>query len=187
LIFKASQKALCCILFTTTLSLAHLVGCSAPAAGVLPVVKVGLIAPFEGPQRAAAYECLFSVKLAIKEYNESSRDVGPLVELVALNDSLQPVDAAKRRALQQMIIDPVVLGVIGPWMEETDEYMEPGNTGCRPKDLPLLVPQATDVSSISQTRWAYNATKTLLLAIRGAHLESDLSRQNVERKLRTSK
>ena len=157
---------------------------------MLPVVKVGLIAPFEGPQRTAAYECLSAVKSAIKESNEASRDVGPLVELVALNDSLSTGHADKRRVIQQMTIDPAVLGVVGPWMAEAESNTGLARGGSQEVAPPLIIPPQQDLnafSSTSRAKWAYEATKTLLEAIRAAHLESKLTRQEVDARLRTSR
>jgi len=85
---------------------------------VLPMVKVGLVAPFEGPQRIMAYDTLFAVKLAIERYNEKVRHTGgPLVELVSLDDGGRPENS--RRQAQEMAVDPVLLGVVGPWSVET--------------------------------------------------------------------
>ncbi len=186
---RALNKLLA-ILMATILSVLFLAGCSASRLGVLPVVKVGLIAPFEGPQRAAAYECLFAVKSAIKEYNEASRGIGPLVELVALDDSLSVEDADKRKVMQQMTIDPAVLGVVGPWMTESEKDTELTRGDAQEAAPPVFIFPTADhdtSSSTSRARWAYEATKTLLKAIRAAHLESELTRQQVEDRLRASR
>ena len=181
------------ILLIGALSLPTLTACSVFRGGVLPVVKVGLIAPFEGPQRAAAYEALYAVKLALKEYNATNRDTGPLAELVALNDSLLPTNTARQQALQQMVIDPAVLGIIGPWMEGTEDPEAVGGTDSKvytQTDMPVLFPplpsEATS-SSTARAKWSYRATQVLLAAIREAYLESGLSREKVREKLKASK
>jgi len=90
--------------------------CSTPGS-VLPVVKIGLVAPFEGPQRAMAYDALFATKLALSRFNEQQRNAGgPLVELVALNDDGQAIRS--RQVAQEMAVDPAIVGVIGPWSAE---------------------------------------------------------------------
>lgn len=90
--------------------------CSTPGS-VLPVVKIGLVAPFEGPQRAMAYDALFATKLALRRFNEQQRNAGgPLVELVALNDDGQAIRS--RQVAQEMAVDPAIVGVIGPWSAE---------------------------------------------------------------------
>ena len=87
--------------------------CSAPAS-VQPVVKIGLVAPFEGPQRAMAYDELFASKVAIGQFNQLHRKSGgPLVELVALNDDGQ--SERSKQVAREMVVDPAIVGVIGPW------------------------------------------------------------------------
>lgn len=79
---------------------------SAPA-----TLKIGLVAPFEGLHRPLGYEALFGVKLALQEQNLAGGVGGYQVELVALNDFDDPLEAeAQARALTA---DPAVVGVIG--------------------------------------------------------------------------
>lgn len=74
-------------------------------------VKIGLVAPFEGLHRPLGYEALFGVKLALQERNLAGGVQGYQVELVALNDFDDPVEAEiQARAL---IADPDILGVVG--------------------------------------------------------------------------
>jgi branched-chain amino acid transport system substrate-binding protein len=70
-------------------------GCTVPAS-TKPIVKVGLVAPFEGLYRPLGYEVLYAVKLAIRERNASGGVAGYMVELVALNDDNEPALAAQR-------------------------------------------------------------------------------------------
>ena len=74
------------------------------------VVKIGLIAPFEGPSRSLGYDTLNGVKLRLKLWNES--DAQPKIELVALNDDSDPVLAA--RLPVQLAQDPDVRIILGP-------------------------------------------------------------------------
>lgn len=78
-----------------------------------PVVKIGLIAPFEGLGRPFGYAVLPAVKAAIAEVNARG-DLGPYrVALVALDGNLDPVaTAAQAEALAR---DPDVIAVLGPW------------------------------------------------------------------------
>ena len=82
-----------------------------------PVVKVGLIAPFEGLYREDAYAVLAAVKLAIAERNAAGGVAGRRVTLVALNDNDRAADAAARAA--ELAIDPDVAGVIAPFHRPT--------------------------------------------------------------------
>ncbi|RME85899.1 MAG: ABC transporter substrate-binding protein, partial [Caldilineae bacterium] len=77
-------------IITALLLLLALSGCNAPAAP--PVVKLGLIAPFEGPSRPLGYSILYAVRLRLQMWNRQGGS--PRVELVALNDDGDPDLAA---------------------------------------------------------------------------------------------
>ena len=77
-----------------------------------PVVKIGLIAPFEELYRDDGYEVLNAVRLAVNQRNLAGGVAGRDVALVALNDNGRPDEA--RRQAANMAIDGDVLGVIGP-------------------------------------------------------------------------
>ncbi len=103
-------------------------GCTIPGS-IKPIVKVGLVAPFEGLYRPLGYEVLYAVKLAIRERNASGGVAGYMVELVALNDDNQPAVAAQRA--REMAVDPDVVGVIGHFSSPTtlaalEEYRRAG-------------------------------------------------------------
>ena len=85
--------------------------------GTRPVIKIGLVAPFEGRYRSLGYEVLYAVKWAVGQRNESGGVGGYMVELAALNDG----DDAASSALQarKLAIDPDVMGVVGPFPEAT--------------------------------------------------------------------
>ncbi len=94
-----------------------------------PLLKIGLVAPFEGLKRPIGYQVLYAVKLAIHERNQAGGVGGYLVELVALNDNDDPLAAIQRA--QEMIVDPDVMGVIGYFSSATagaaaDEYHQAG-------------------------------------------------------------
>jgi ABC-type branched-subunit amino acid transport system substrate-binding protein len=92
-----------------------LVGLASAACGPLalsrPVTKLGLVAPFEGTQRARGYEALYAAKLALREHNASGGAAGWQVELVALDQDDQP-GLALRQA-HALAVDPGVTYVIG--------------------------------------------------------------------------
>jgi len=79
--------------------------------GTKPIVKVGLVAPFEGLYRPLGHGVLYAVKLAISERNEQGGVAGYMVELVALDDGNDPVKAAQ--SARELALDPDVMGVIG--------------------------------------------------------------------------
>lgn len=74
------------------------------------VVKIGLIAPFEGPSRPLGYDVLNAVKLRVNQWNESGAT--PKIELVALNDDSDPVLAA--RLPEQLAQDSDIRIILGP-------------------------------------------------------------------------
>lgn len=101
------------------IAVAVLVGCADLR---LPrVVKIGLIAPFEGPSRAYGYAILAAVKLRLQAWNEGGGQ--PQVELVALNDDGDPELAAALAA--QLALDPDVLIVLGPAQSHTARRAAP--------------------------------------------------------------
>lgn len=80
-------------------------------AGVEPVVKIGLVAPFEGRQRALGYDAIYSARLAIREVNAAGGVSGVRVALVALDDGGDPELA--RQAAASLVVDPDVVAVVG--------------------------------------------------------------------------
>jgi len=181
------------ILCGVVIALSLLSACSL-SGNVLPVVKIGLVAPFEGPQRTMAYDILFAAKLAIKQHNDISRATGPLVELVALNDNGQP-DSSKQQALQ-MVADPAILGVLGPWTVDTAAASNEVYLGAK---LAAIYPITGSTSltasfqTLAHTRQtaqailAYDATNILLEAIRWVSSNSSLTRENVFREVQIQK
>lgn len=110
-----------------------LIGCAVTR----PVLKIGLVAPFEGRYRDVGYEVVFAVRLAVREINAAGGVGGYSVELVALDDSGDEQMAVEQaRKLQT---DASVIAVIGHWRENTTlaaapEYERAG--------IPLIAPSA---------------------------------------------
>ncbi len=105
--------AVCSLLFAVCFLLA---ACALPG-DAAPVVKIGVIAPFEGAGRPLGYAVLPAVKAAVAEANASGKLGRYQVMVVAFNDDLHgPTAAAQAQALA---LDPEVLGVVGPWTAET--------------------------------------------------------------------
>jgi ABC-type branched-subunit amino acid transport system substrate-binding protein len=90
--------------------------CTLPG-NAAPVVKLGVIAPFEGQGRALGYAVLPAVKTAVAEGNAAGQ-FGPYrVTVVAFNDSLDPASA--RQQARALVLDPDVVGVVGPFTSGT--------------------------------------------------------------------
>jgi ABC-type branched-subunit amino acid transport system substrate-binding protein len=81
-----------------------------------PVTKLGLVAPFEGRQRAVGYEALYAVKLALRERNAAGGVAGWLVELVALNAE---TDEQRLEQARVLIVDADVTAVL-VWSDATN-------------------------------------------------------------------
>lgn len=97
-----------------------LVGC---AAAPPPVVKIGLVGPFEGRYRAVGYDTIYSARALVRETNERGK-IGPYrVALAALDDSGDPELAAQTAA--SLALDPGVMAVVGHWLPETTAAAAP--------------------------------------------------------------
>jgi ABC-type branched-subunit amino acid transport system substrate-binding protein len=82
-----------------------------------PVIKIGLVAPFEGRYRDVGYEVIYAVRLAVREANAAGGVAGYGVELTALDDSGDPASAAEQA--RKLGTDPQIAGVIGDWLDAT--------------------------------------------------------------------
>lgn len=88
-----------------------------------PVVKIGLIAPFEGLGRPLGYAILPVIQEVVGEANTRPELRGYRLSLVALNDdSYGPEAAAQARLLA---LDPEIVAVLGPWIGSTLEAAAP--------------------------------------------------------------
>ncbi len=102
-----------------SLSVCLLILLTACTASTRPVVKVGLVAPFEGRYRAIGYEAIYAARLAIREINAQGGLNGRRVELVALDDRGEPAQALE--AARQLVLDPQVVAVIGHLRPDSTE------------------------------------------------------------------
>jgi len=98
------------------------------------VIKIGLVAPFEGRYRYVGYDAIYAARLAVREINAAGRLAGWSLELVAYDDRADPELA--RATARNLIIDPDVVAVIGHYRQANTDaacsaYAEAG--------MPLLV------------------------------------------------
>ena len=178
-------------------SLLLLAGCAFPGS-TRPVIKIGLIAPFEGLHRAGGYRRLYGVKLALREANRAGGVAGYSIELVALNDFADPAETAAQA--RELALDPDVRGVIGNWEPAPAEAARPVYEAAQ---LAVVDPtQFTDFSALppsfpadyqslagsppdAQAQQAYLATRRLLEAIESAVRQTGRpDRASVRRALR---
>ena len=100
----SSLCAVFCLVISLTLS-----ACTSTR----PVVKIGLLAPFEGLHRESGYEALAAMRLALSDFPLVHVEAMPL----ALDTSADPVQA--RRAALKMLRDDSVVAVVGPVQART--------------------------------------------------------------------
>lgn len=91
----------------------------AACAATQPVIKIGLVAPFEGRFRLIGYEAIYAARLAVREINAAGGINGHRVELTALDDRGETDRALE--AAQQLIIDPQVVAVIGHFRPDSSD------------------------------------------------------------------
>lgn len=78
---------------------------------VRPIVKIGVLAPFEGLYRRTGYTVLEAVRRAIVDDSAANPVAFDLLPL-ALDDGANP--AAARRSAEKLLADPAVGAVVGP-------------------------------------------------------------------------
>ena len=86
---------------------------------VAPVVKIGLVGPFEGKHRDIGYDVIYSTRMAVREVNRAGGIGDYRLALVALNDFGDP-DSAEEMA-KTLALDESVMAVIGHWLPETSQ------------------------------------------------------------------
>ena len=82
-----------------------------------PVMKIGLVAPFEGRYRYIGYDAIYAARLAVREINVQGGVNGRYLELVAYDDRGSPELA--RIAARNLAVDPAVVAVIGHYRQES--------------------------------------------------------------------
>lgn len=127
-------------------------------ASVQPVVKIGLVAPFEGAQRELGYDAIYAARLAVRELNAAGGVGGYRVALVALDDGGDETLAGETAV--SLTIDPAVIAVIGHGLGETTAVAQPIYTDANLPLLPLGSTPFTPQDPIqlpAEFQTAYNA------------------------------
>ncbi len=130
-----------------------------------PVIKLGVIAPFEGEGRPLGYAILPAIKSAVADANASGDLGGFRVSMVALDDSMDPAAAAQQA--KALSLDPDVLAVIGPFSMEAADAVEPVLAAAVIPSVPVItaVPaQGNYVEEITGAKEAANAVLRALAA-----------------------
>ncbi len=110
------------------------------------IIKVGLVAPFEGSYRHVGYDAVYAARLAVREINAAGGIGGWQLELVAYDDRGDAALAAQIAG--NLIIDPDVVAVIGHYRPETSAA---AGTVYAYAELPNLI--IGDATSPSATMW----------------------------------
>ncbi len=88
-----------------------------PPGRIHRIVKIGLVAPFEGRYRYAGYDVIYAVRMALRQVNAGGGVGGYGVELIAYDDGADPVMAVEQA--RKLALDPQVVAAIGHFREET--------------------------------------------------------------------
>lgn len=171
---------------------------------VAPVVKIGLVAPFEGRHRDVGYDAVYAARLAVREINARAAPNELRLELVALDDS-GDADLARQSAAS-LVLDPDVMAVIGHWNPETTEaarqlyadndlvLLTLGQTPFESMDPAQLPPEFldryADVTPFDEVAGphagpTYDAVYLLSGALELAETSGEISRQSVAQALQT--
>ena len=145
------------------LMLAATVGVGACVTVTRPVIKIGLVAPFEGRYRDVGYEVIYAVRLAVREANAAGGVAGYGVELTALDDGGDPGMAAEQA--RKLGTDPQIVGVIGDWLDATTFNAAPIYAA---EGIPFIATAATALPPNAFRLWLTAA------AIRAASAGGDL-------------
>lgn len=173
------------------------------ARGVDPVLKIGLVAPFEGEQRNIGYDVLYSARLAVREVNAAGGVNGYRLNLVAYDDSTYPSEAMN--VAEALIVDPDVIAVLGHWQPQTNSAAQPLYATANMPFVPLLPDATFDPAALPAdfaqsyqaityqggqppsiyAGHAYDAMQLIITAIENAADSGEVSRDDVARALAT--
>jgi ABC-type branched-subunit amino acid transport system substrate-binding protein len=122
----------CVLLLLAFASFYVLTACLPPS---LPrVIKIGLVAPFEGRYRYVGYDAIYAARLAVREINAAGGVGGWLLELVAYDDRADAEFASA--TARNLVIDPDVVAVIGHYRQVSTAA---ASTIYAEAEMPLLV------------------------------------------------
>ncbi len=132
---------------------------------VRPVVKIGLLASFEGLQRRNGYEALAAMRWAITTAAQQSAGAQAVAVIpLALDAGADPAQA--RRAAQKLLADPTVKAVVGPYDPLLIAAVRPLIEAAA---LPWFLPFALDpavgiVPTVAASKWASTLVQVVAAA-----------------------
>ena len=128
-----------------------------------PVVKLGVIAPFEGAGRPLGYAVLPAIKSAVAAANASGELSGYRVAVVALDDSLDPATAAQQA--KALTLDPDVLAVVGPFTADAAASAKLVLAAAAMPNVPVIATSPTGGDYDEEIRTAKEAANAMLRAL----------------------
>lgn len=155
------------IFVITALAVALLAGCAMPG-NAAPVIKIGVIAPFEGLGRPLGYEILPVVKAAVAEANAGGKLGRYRAAVIALNDDLDPATAAAQA--RALVLDADVIAVLGPWTTTTANAVAPVLTASGIPWLPAASLPSPPAATYPLCPPLDQVTATLITAFPGTSL-----------------
>lgn len=87
------------------------------------VIRIGLVAPFEGRYREIGADVIPAARLAIREWAAEYGHSGVVFELAAYDDQADPALAVEQA--RKLAADPDVAAVIGHWLDNTTQAAVP--------------------------------------------------------------
>ncbi len=107
-----------------------------------PVLKIGLVAPFEGRYRSVGYDAVYAARLAVREINAAGGVGGYALALVAFDDggTVEGAEAAARA----LLVDEAVVAVLGHYRPLSSAAAQPlyGEGGLPFLSIGALLPTA---------------------------------------------
>jgi branched-chain amino acid transport system substrate-binding protein len=139
-----------------------LTACSFPGSAA-PVLKIGVIAPFEGAGRHLGYAILPAVK-AVAEDANGRRALDPYrLAVVAFNDNMDPATAADQA--RALAADRDVVAVVGPFDAATAASAGPVLAEAGVAARPVLSADALDEDTTAEVAEAKAAASALIDAL----------------------
>ncbi len=191
---------LCCLLLLMS-------GCTAISFADVqstdPVLKIGLVAPFEGEYRAVGYDVIHAARLAVRQVNQAGGIAGYRIALVAFDDGGFPDEA--QAVAEALIVDRDVVAVLGHWQPAINQavaslydsaelaWVPMGEDPFTSFDSAELPADFTDAYvAVGQTppgsyaATTYDAMQLIFAAIEDAAQHGDVTRGNVAQSLKTA-
>ncbi|MCZ7574227.1 MAG: ABC transporter substrate-binding protein [Ardenticatenaceae bacterium] len=136
-------------------------GCRPPGS-TAPIIKLGVLAPFEGAYRQFGYHLIPAARLAVQQAQAAGRLRGVRIEWVVLDTHGDPAMAAQRA--RELVVDPDVVAVIGPALPETVAAAQPVLAAAGLPNWPFVPAGLPSVDAIDSRPLLRSAAQAALAA-----------------------